>query len=125
MSRWGFNNAISSLRSKECIDGSSTIVITQTGLAKLGSFDPLPHGQALLDHWMAQLSKAERAILSALADAYPNALSKEEVAAAAGYEVSGGGFNNALSRLRALELVSGRGDLRASDDLFADADDAA
>ena len=47
------------------------------------------------------------------------------MAAAAGYEASGGGFNNALSRLRTLELVSGRGDLRASDDLFADAEDAA
>jgi hypothetical protein len=29
----------------------------------------------------------------------------------------GGGFNNALARLRTLELVS-RGELKASDDLF-------
>ena len=56
---------------------------------------------------------------------HPKAFSKEEVATAAGYEASGGGFNNALSRLRTLELISGRGDLRASDDLFPRADDAA
>jgi hypothetical protein len=40
------------------------------------------------------------------------------VAAKAGYEANGGGFNNALGRLRTLELVRGRGDLRASDNLF-------
>jgi hypothetical protein len=39
---------------------------------------------------------------------YPNALTKEEVAASALYEGNGGGFNNALSRLRTLELVQGR-----------------
>ena len=32
--------------------------------------------------------------------------------------VSGGGFNNALGRLRTLELVQGRGELRASSNLF-------
>jgi hypothetical protein len=40
------------------------------------------------------------------------------VAAKAGYEASGGGFNNALGRLRTLELVQGRGELRASDEFF-------
>jgi hypothetical protein len=119
----GFNNALSSLRTKGCIDGSGsgTLVITETGLDMLGTYDPLPQGRALLDHWLNQLGKAERAALTALTDVYPNSLSKEEVAAAAGYEASGGGFNNALSRLRTLELISGRGDLKASDDLFLEA----
>jgi hypothetical protein len=31
----------------------------------------------------------------------------------------GGGFNNALSRLRTLELISGRGELRVSEELLA------
>lgn len=91
----------------------------------LGPFDPLPQGPALREHWMGQLAKAERAVLTALTDAYPNALSKEEVATASGYEASGGGSNNARSQLRTLELISGRGDLRASDDLFVGAEDAA
>jgi hypothetical protein len=43
---------------------------------------------------------------------------KEEVADKAGYETNGGGFNNALGRLRTLELVQGRGEIRASDNLF-------
>ena len=45
-----------------------------------------------------------------------DAPNKEEVAARAGYEVSGGGFNNALGRLRMLDLVLTRPwELRASD----------
>lgn len=48
-------------------------------------------------------------------EAYPDAPNKEEVAARAGYEVSGGGFN-ALGRLRTLDLVLTRPwELRASD----------
>jgi uncharacterized protein len=49
---------------------------------------------------------------------YPDALTKEEVAVKAGYEANGGGFNNALGRLRTLELVQGHGAIKASDNLF-------
>jgi hypothetical protein len=35
-----------------------------------------------------------------------------------GYEVNGGGFNNAQGRLRTLELVQGRGELHANENLF-------
>jgi uncharacterized protein len=42
------------------------------------------------------LGKAERLILETLTQVYPDALTKEEVAAKAGYEANGGGFNNAL-----------------------------
>jgi predicted transcriptional regulator len=75
-------------------------------------------GSALIEYWRGRLGKAERSILEALAEAYPDALTKGEVAARAGYEANGGGFNNALRRLRTLELVQGRGELRASDNLF-------
>ena len=64
------------------------------------------------------MGKAERSILEALAEVYPDALTKEEVAAKASYEASGGGFNNALGRLRTLELMQGCGELRTSDNLF-------
>jgi hypothetical protein len=66
---------------------------------------------------MGQLSKAESAALRALLDAYPAALTKAEVAAQAGYEANGGGFNNALSRLRTLQLIDGRGEMRADETL--------
>lgn len=115
----GFNNAISALRTAAYLTGSGDrLQITDAGLTALGSYDPLPTGAALLNHWLGQLAKAERAALSVLADAYPDPLSKDDLARAAGYEANGGGFNNALSKLRTLELISGRGELRASDDLF-------
>lgn len=44
-------------------------------------------------------------------------MGKEELADAAGYEASGGGFNNALGRLRTLELVEGRGEVKLADEL--------
>jgi hypothetical protein len=115
----GFNNYLGALRSRGLIQGNGDrLVITQAGIEALGSWEPLPIGPALIDYWRARLGKAERLILQALAQSYPHPLTKEEVAAKAGYEANGGGFNNALGRLRTLELVQGRGELRASDNLF-------
>lgn len=115
----GFNNAISALASKRYIErAGDQLVATEAGLQALGNWTPLPSGAALLAHWLNQLGKAERAILEVLAGAWPNAMTKTDIAAAAGYEVSGGGFNNAISRLRTLELIGGRIDLKASNELF-------
>ena len=115
----GFNNYLGALRSRGLIAGvGDRITITKAGIQALGSWEPLPTGSGLIDYWRSRLGKAERLILETLTEIYPDALSKEEVAAKAGYEANGGGFNNALGRLRTLELVQGRGELRASDNLF-------
>ena len=115
----GFNNYLGALRSRGLIEGDGDrLKTTEAGIQVLGSWEPLPAGVALIDYWRSRLGKAERLILEALTQVYPNALTKEEVAANAGYEPSGGGFNNALGRLRTLELVLGRGALKASDNLF-------
>jgi hypothetical protein len=115
----GFNNYLGALRSRALLQGDGDrLTITDTGIQTLGSWEPLPTGSALIDYWRSRLAKAERLILETLTEAYPDALTKEDVAAKAGYEANGGGFNNALGRLRTLELVQGRGALRASDNLF-------
>ncbi len=116
----GFNNAISACRSRGYLTGSSVggMVITESGLEALGDFEPLPTGRALLDYWCLQLKKAERSILEVLVAIYPMAATKAEVAERAGYEAAGGGFNNALSRLRTLELITRGTEMRASADLF-------
>jgi hypothetical protein len=113
-----FNNYLSALRRKGFIRGRDVLTITESGLSALGSFDPLPAGQALRDYWMQQLGKAERSILAVLCDAYPRTLTKEALAAGSGYEPAGGGFSNALSRLRTLELLQGRGEMVAAAELF-------
>jgi hypothetical protein len=115
----GFNNYLGALRSRGLIAGvGDRITIIEAGIQALGSWEPLPAGRALIDYWRGRLGKAERLIIETLTQAYPAALNKEEIAARAGYEANGGGFNNALGRLRTLELVQGRGDLKASDSLF-------
>ena len=115
----GFNNYLGALRSRRLIEGDGDrLRISEAGNQALGTWEPLPAGPALIEYWRSRLGKAERSILDVLTQAYPDALTKEEVAANAGYEPSGGGFNNALGRLRTLELVLGRGQLRASDNLF-------
>ena len=115
-----FNNYLGALRSRGWIEGGGdNLAITIEGTAALGHYDPLPTGDALLDHWRRQLGKAERMALDTVAARYPTRMSKEEIAAETGYEVSGGAFNNALGRLRTLELISGgKHGIKASDDLF-------
>lgn len=115
----GFNNALSALRSQGYIEGGGDhLKITAAGLKALGPFQPLPRGRALLDHWLRQLDKAPRTILEAVAKSYPRPLTKEAIAAQTDYEAGGGGFNNALSRLRTLELITRGHDIKASDALF-------
>jgi hypothetical protein len=115
----GFNNYLGALRSRGLIEGDGDrLTITEAGIQALDSWEPLPTGPALIDYWRGRLGKAERLILETLTQVYPDPLTKEEVAGKAGYEANGGGFNNALGRLRTLELVQGRGEIRASDNLF-------
>lgn len=115
-----FNTYMSRARTSGWIAGDRNHVqITNDGLEALGDYDPLPTGDALLQHWLSDLgdSGASR-ILGTLAEAYPQALSKHEVAERAALSGTSGSFNTYLSRLRSLELIEGRGELRASEELF-------
>ncbi len=116
----GFRNALGALRSKSYIEGDDHLTITAAGKKALGSFEPLPIGRALAEHWMAQLGKAEKEILAVAMRAYPKALTKEQIAAQteSQYEPTGGGFRNALGKLRTLELISGKDTISASPNLF-------
>lgn len=113
----GFNNSLGALRSAGFVTRDATIAITSEGLAALGSYEPLPTGRALFEWWVQSpsLGKAERAILTASVDA-GRAMTKDEIATAAGYEANGGGFNNALGRLRTLGLLAGRGEISPAEE---------
>jgi len=115
----GFANTLSQLRSGGyVIGGRDAISITDEGLAALGAFEPLPSGQALIDHWYAQVGPQHRAILGALLEVYPRSLTHTEIAEATGYSATSGGFANSLSKLRTLELVhGGRDAITASETL--------
>lgn len=116
----GYRNALSKLRTAGYIDGRGEITATTAGLAALGDFDPLPEGADLRRWWGERhLGKAERAILDVLAGAYPHPVPVPDIAEATGYSASSGGFRNALSKLRSLELAAGRGELVMADALAA------
>ncbi len=116
----GFKNAISALRVGGLISGSNVLHITEAGKAALGPFEPLPVGRDLLEHWCRELPKAERLILTTIYEQGPGAtFTKESLARSTNYEADGGGFKNALSRLRTLELIERGYPIRGSEDLFA------
>lgn len=55
---------------------------------------------------LAKLTAPQQRVLTPLLDAYPNALSNEELADAAGYQPNTGNFNNIKGQLRSLELTT-------------------
>lgn len=92
---------------------------TEDGLAALGEYEALPEGSALLDYWLAELGNGGASrMLRAYADIYPTGLSNEACGEAAGISPASGTFSTYLGRLRKLELVEGRGEVRASAELF-------
>lgn len=122
----GFNNALGSLRSNGFISGSDPLKITDAGLQALGPVEPLPTGKDLFDYWMQHpdLGRAEREVLRVLYIS-GKPMSKEDIAPltisdrGTPYEANGGGFNNAIGRLRAYELIDGgRGELQAANEFF-------
>lgn len=117
----GFRNALSALRSSELVAGSgAAMTITESGRAALGTWDPLPTGAAMLRWWQDNhLGKAERAIVDVLAARHPDDVAVAEIAQATGYSASSGGFRNALSRLRTLQLAhnTAPGQLALSEEL--------
>lgn len=115
-----FSNAIGALRSGGFIEGGNELLrITPAGSAAIGPVDPLPTGIDLLRKWQRDLGKAEREILDVLFEVFPKALTKHDIAAGtpSRYEANGGSFNNAIGKLRTLELIKGRREMVLSEEL--------
>lgn len=112
----GFGNALSSLRTSSFITGSDPLFITDAGLDALGEYDPLPTGSDLLAYWKRREGKAERSILECLAKHH--SIDRSSLAELAGYAEAGGGFGNALSRLRTLGLISGSREIKIAEELL-------
>jgi hypothetical protein len=96
------------------------VVATDAGVAALGAdFAPLPTGDALRAHWLARLPDGERKILEVLIEAYPKAVDRERISEATSYQRST--RDTYLQRLGARRLVAweGRGQVRASEELFS------
>ena len=115
----GFRNSLSAPRTAGLITGRGDLEVTSAGLDALGPYQPLPAGRELIQWWKReQLGKAERNVLDVLVSRWPAAVPVDQIAAETGYSATSGGFRNALSRLRSLQLASGRGELVINDALM-------
>lgn len=104
------------------ISEGDRVTITDAGVAALGTYEPLPSGRALLEHYIAEFGSSGAArMLRAIADVYPGVIGRSDLAVAASVSDRGGSFDTYLSKLRTLELVEGSRELRASDELFLEA----
>lgn len=113
-----FQNSLGALRSKQFIRGSDPIGITQEGINAVGAYEPMPTGKGIQEYWYTKLGKAERAILKVLIEAYPNELDKDAIANESGYSVTSSSFSNSLGKLRTLQLIEGRQEMKAANIFF-------
>lgn len=92
---------------------------TEAGLAALnGSFQPLPTGAALISYWRDRLPEGERKTLDVLIAANGDDVDRDVIDSETGYKRSS--RDAYLTRLKARGLVefTGRGTVRASEELF-------
>ena len=117
------SRAFARLSAQGWVEPSGSLLrITAAGTAALGNFDPLPTG-VYLQHYLlgaeSKLSGMEKALLRAIADAYPAPIGKGAARQTAGYADSGP-VSRAFARLIRYGYVAPEGaqQLRASPRLF-------
>lgn len=94
-----------------------TVIATDAGCAALPNAEPLPTGRDLQAYWLERLPQGERRILEFLIECWPADIERNNLDET-GYKRSA--RDTYLQRLRAKQLVveTGRGLVKASDDLF-------
>ena len=93
-----FNNTLGALRTAGLIDypSSGEVALTGDGRSRANHPDAPLTTETLQHAVMDRLSGPQRRILQPLIDAYPSEVSTEDLARAAGYEATGGAFNNTV-----------------------------
>lgn len=116
-----FDTYLSALRQSGYVDtGGERITITQAGVDALGAYEPLPEGQALADHYIAEFGNSGAArMLRVAVEAYPKRIPRHELGEMSGVSAAGGSFDTYVSKLRTLELVDvSKEGVKASDEFF-------
>ena len=102
-----FNNPKAKLRKKGLIDyvPGKTLYLTREG-SLVAAHDPIKATPEEMQRRVFEVINGPmQRILQPLLDAYPEAMSNEDLAEAAGYSPNGGAFNNPRGRLRSCGLV--------------------
>jgi len=101
-----FNNPRGALRGKGLLEYvGDRLRLTETGRAAAHHADIPLDALTLQARILARLPGPEQRLLRPLLDAYPKALTNDELARAAHYAPGAGAFNNPRGRLRSLGLV--------------------
>jgi hypothetical protein len=112
---------IQRLREKGYVDPQGDRLLpTAEGVAALGAdYEPMPTGVALREFHLQRLPEGERRVLEMLISAYPGQVARDEIDKATNYKRSS--RDAYLQRLSARQLIAtvGRGEVRASEELFS------
>lgn len=109
---------LSRLRSMGLIEGRGDLVLTIEGFAAAHDLDAPPTGEHLRGAVLAKVDGPLKKILIPILEAYPDGLSHADAGERSGYSPTSGTWATYLSRLRSLDLIDGRGELKAQDWLF-------
>lgn len=96
------------------------IKITESGATALGSYQKLPTGKALQNHWITNLPEGESKIFSVIIDWYPNSVERSLLADIFKDQYKTSTRNAYIQRLETKSLIhkSGSSGLKASSYLF-------
>ena len=109
---------LSRLRSMELIEGRGELILTRGGSAVAHEPEEPPTADRLRAMVVDKLATPLVRILTPVLEVYPAGLGHQEAADRAGYSHSSGTWAAYLSRLRSLDLIEGRGELKAQGWLF-------
>jgi uncharacterized protein len=114
-----FTTYLGDLRTRGLVtNNGDCFQLTPEGVAALGDYTPLPEGRELLNHYLKELGDSGTSrMLYALSRCYPAEMTREELAQHAGLSAGSGTFTTYLGKLRTLELVTGKTNLRMSEEL--------
>ncbi len=102
-----FGTYLGWLRTQHFVEGPATcLLVTASGIAAAGSFEPLPTGDALREFWQTKLGgSGKRRLFDAICGAWPDAIAKTDAAQGAGLSGKSGTFGTYLGTLRTLGLL--------------------
>jgi uncharacterized protein len=101
------------------IEGRGDLVLTAEGAAIAAEPSAPPTREALHAAVLGRIDAPLQKILQPLLNACPDGLTHSDAAGMAGYSHQSGTWATYLSRLRSLDLIAGRGELKAEPWLFA------
>lgn len=109
---------LSRLRSGDLIEKRGPLSLTGLGTSHANDPQEHPTGAVLRERVLSMIDGPMQKILRPILEEYPHSLSREAAGAASGYAPVGGSWDTYLSRLRSLDLIERRGELKAQAWLF-------